>query len=56
MMRVAFGGRGQVGNSADAGRRQFGKTRPRGRRVGREVCWPAVTSCQDLRFINGAAR
>ena len=30
MMRVAFGGRGQVGNSADAGRRQFGKTRPRG--------------------------
>jgi len=26
MMRVAFGGRGQVGNSADAGRRQFGKT------------------------------
>ena len=25
--------------------RQFGKTPPRGRRLGREVCWPAVTSC-----------
>ena len=25
MMRVAFGGRGQVGNSADAGRRQLAK-------------------------------
>ena len=37
-MRVC-GGRGQVGNSADAARRQFGKTHPRGRRLGREVCW-----------------